>query len=204
MPKLHITTRHSGKMSGMQSLSTSCLLNPYCQARQKDPTTICSHCYAQQLLAYRKTARDCYATNTVILTTAPLADDDVPLINVSYFRLEAFGDLVNRQHAENYCTIARHNPHTAFTLWTKNPALIDPALLPPNLRVLYSSPLLNTPQTEMLTRYPWLSGLFTVYTPTYAKEHGIEINCGARSCRTCLRCYNPDNPTPIIINELLK
>lgn len=43
---IHFTINHTGKMEGMQSLSTSCVCNPVCIARMKDSNSICSHCFA--------------------------------------------------------------------------------------------------------------------------------------------------------------
>lgn len=44
---LHFTVNHSGKMKGMQSLSTSSLCNKYCHAYSKDKRKVCFKCYAQ-------------------------------------------------------------------------------------------------------------------------------------------------------------
>lgn len=33
---VHITEKMTDKMEGIQSLSTSCVVNPFCQARMKD------------------------------------------------------------------------------------------------------------------------------------------------------------------------
>ena len=52
---VHYTVNHSGKMEGMQSLSTSCLCNEYCKNRSSNSELVCSHCYAQrQMKMYKK------------------------------------------------------------------------------------------------------------------------------------------------------
>ena len=43
----------TGKMEGIDSISTSCILNTFCEARKKDPDSVCSHCYATSRLRKR-------------------------------------------------------------------------------------------------------------------------------------------------------
>ena len=47
--KLHITTNHTGKMTGMQSLSTSCKTNPNCAKYSKVEGSVCQKCYGRNL-----------------------------------------------------------------------------------------------------------------------------------------------------------
>lgn len=47
---LHFTTNHNGKMSGMYSISTSCICNEYCKKYACDPEKVCSKCYANTQL----------------------------------------------------------------------------------------------------------------------------------------------------------
>ena len=63
---IKITQKHTGKMIGMQSLSTSCLLNKYCQERAKVAGSICSHCYAQRMMKqYGEKFQGCFEKNTI-------------------------------------------------------------------------------------------------------------------------------------------
>ena len=43
-------TGHTGKMSGVISISTSVALNTRCPARAKDPDSICHFCFAAAML----------------------------------------------------------------------------------------------------------------------------------------------------------
>ena len=51
MSNLVWVTNHSEgtKMEGIQSISTSCLANPICEARKKIKGSICEKCYADTL-----------------------------------------------------------------------------------------------------------------------------------------------------------
>ena len=71
---VHYTVKHTGKMSGMMSLSTSCTQNENCKQRSKNPNSVCSHCYAQRQLKIYKALEKCLIKNTQILTTRILGD----------------------------------------------------------------------------------------------------------------------------------
>ena len=79
---------------------------------------------------------------------------------------------------------------------------------PGNLRIIYSSPLLNVPAAQMLKCYILPSGksmidqIFTVYTAAYALEHNVSINCGNRICIACGNCYTKKGIQ--FINEVVK
>ena len=97
-----------------------------------------------------------------------------------------------------------------FTIWTKNPDIIDNVFKqgytkPKNLRIILSSPVINV-LTDYIKIYSWCDSVFTVYTKEYASTHNIVINCGGRSCATCTggRCYFKGGCHPVYINELLK
>ena len=201
---LHFTTKHTGKMTGMQSLSTSCVCNPYCQERSMNGDTICSHCYAQRQMKMYKNLEKCLQNNTEILTKRLLKDDEIPYINAAYFRFESFGDLNNELQVMNYFKICRKNPHVRFALWTKNPWFIRNVLKeekkPRNIQIILSSVFLN--QRTSAWSYDFIDKVFTVYDKKFAEENGITINCGAKSCLKCHKCYVKG--TTRYINEVLK
>lgn len=201
---IHYTTKHTGKMDGMMSLSTSVLCNPYCQAYAKDPDRICSKCYAATQMKCYTSMQKCFEKNTEILTTKLLGEDEIPLINAAYFRFEAFGDIQNVTQVTNYFNICKRNPHVKFALWSKNPWIINDAInsgvdKPKNLQIVYSSPYINQYKNP---GYSFVDKVFTVYDKKFAEQNGIDINCGARSCLACHKCYESNNVTEV--NELLK
>lgn len=188
---VHITTAHTGKMSGMLSLSTSCTVNPFCLARMKMGAGVCAHCYADALQDRYPTLKAALVHNSEILSKTLVSVDAFPfLFGLSVFRLESFGDLINVTHARNYIRFCKRNPSTVFALWTKNPNLLETAYRleggkPANLVTNRSSLPLNK-AANIDPRFQ-IDHIFTVYDKRSAAT--VEINCGARSCATCLRCY---------------
>lgn len=201
-----ICKNHSGKMNGMISLSTS-PFNPICEARAKDPASICAKCYSQTMNKRYTALGKKLLENAELLSRAVYPVEDMPVVNALAFRLEAFGDLTNTNQAKNYFNLCKANPFTHFTLWTKNPNFINEVLKegiekPNNLTVIYSSPFINAPADGIRNRYTFIDKVFTVYTKDFAKANNININCGAKKCLTCLLCYLDTDTTEI--NELLK
>jgi hypothetical protein len=199
-----ITYKMTGKMEGMASLSTSPLCNPNCIKRMNAGETVCAHCFSARMQKRYKNLNEKLVRNTEFLTTTELTPDDVPFLNMSLFRFESFGDLNNALQVKNYFTIAEANSHCTFALWTKNPWIIEEAIneyginKPDNLIIILSSVLLNTPTTP---GYDFIDKVFTVYDKKAAES--VNINCGARSCATCRRCYTKTNGVEYV-NELLK
>ena len=169
--------------------------------------SICSKCFAAAMMNRYKDLDRCLQENTPILTGSILPDSVLPVIPSRYFRFEAYADLNNWIQFVNYRNIAAKNPDTLCALWTKNPHIIAQALergytIPANMQIVLSSPLVNKPIKS--TKYTFVNKIFTVYDKTAAKD--VNINCGARSCLACGRCYRP-NPEGVkiqYVNELLK
>lgn len=205
---VHYTLNHKGKMTGMMSLSTSCTCNTYCKKRSENKATVCSHCYAQRQMKIYKNLEKCLIKNTEILTKKVLEDYELPIINALYFRLESFGDLNNTTQVINYFNLCKKNPGVRFALWTKNLWLIDSVInydhinKPRNLNIIYSSPFLNESNENIFVLYPFIDKVFTVYEKEFIKKNDIEINCGAKNCLTCAKCYKKNKLK--FINEKLK
>lgn len=200
---VYISQNMTGKMLGVPSISTSVLSNPICEARSKIPGSICEHCFAQNTVSRYSALRDHLEDNYNVLNACDLDDHDIPIINSDICRLESFGDLASVTHAKNFIRIANKSPWCTFALWTKNPALMDHAIQalgkPGNMIIVLSSSHLNTVDTAA---YPWIDHIFTVYDSATIARDNIDINCGSRSCRTCMRCYKKG--TEFFINEKLK
>lgn len=202
---IHYTLKHTGKMAGMMSLSTSCTCNPFCQEYSRDPKKICSHCYAQRQMKIYNNLELCLAKNTEILTSRVLKKEEIPLINATYFRFEAFGDIQSVIQVENYFNICKANPLVRFALWIKNPGIIENAISlgnkkPRNLQIVLSSHYINAVASK--TRYGFVDKVFSVYDKNFARENGVVINCGTKHCLECGLCYRAGGPE--YINELLK
>lgn len=201
-------TNHDGKMKGIRSIGTSCADNPYCIKRRQDGMSVCSKCYAITYMKMRKSLREHLADNAKILSETLLEGREVPVTNDLIYRFESFGDLYNATHLKNYVTIAVRNPYTKFALWTKNIWILDEVFnkegieKPENLSIVISSPLTNKTIELDREKYWMVDHVFTVYDQDYINSNNVEINCGARNCLSCRKCYTDDNI--FYINEQLK
>lgn len=194
----HITYDHDAKMHGIISVSTYVGYNKYCQARCNNcDNAICKYCYAASLTNCRQGLKNRLIRLHMIFTNIALCVDDIPVLDAAlypYFRFESFGDLNNATQINNYNLFAAVNPDINFTLWTKNPGIIQNAIdngmqLSSNLVIGLSSLYLNTPELSKAQKHPFIRFLFTVYDDDYIREHDIQINCGAKHCVSCGICY---------------
>lgn len=213
----HVCYNHESKMNGIVSLSTCVSNNKYCIARCKNCAgAICKYCYAASLTKQRVALKNKLQRITAILTAIKLRPYDVPTLDPAlypFFRFESFGDLNNTLQFENYNLIAAMNQDINFTIWTKNPGIIQACInaglqLANNLVIGLSSLYLNKPEIDKAQKYSFIRFLFTVYDDQYIKDHNIKINCGAKHCLSCGICYKYlheyKNSGLMIINERKK
>lgn len=203
---LHITN-HTGKMAMIHSISTTCLNNKLCLARMNNNETICSHCFSVATQKRYSKLTAALQHNTEVLTSAIIPVEYLPEINDRFFRLESFGDLNNEVQVINFFNICAKNPDTDFALWTKNPWFIQKAIdlgysKPDNLNIIFSSLFLNQVNDAFTARYTFIDKVFTVYDKDHAGS--VDINCGARDCWSCKRCYRHHSGPVEYVNELLK
>lgn len=189
-------TKMSGKLKGMYAINTNTLSNPYCQKMRKVEGSVCSRCYAAEMLStFRMSCVEAYEKNSNELSSKLMDERDIPFINAAYVRINAFGELINSTHLLNLCMIARKNENTTFALWTKRKELIfkHHMSIPNNIILIYSNPVVNG--VPVIPKY--FHKVFTVYN----SDGNSEINCGG-SCAECLMCYKKN--TTRVINERLK
>jgi hypothetical protein len=204
--KLHLTLNHTGKMYGIQSLSTACTLNSRCAKYSKINGAICQKCFAAAMFKrYGAGFNNAFENNYKLLTREIIPAEDLPIITGAYFRFEAFGDLENEIQFVNYLNICEKNPLVNFAIWTKNPDIMQAVFnqgykKPENLNIIISSLFINKQRSA--AGYNFVDKIFTVYDKKTAAARDININCGARSCLGCLKCYTKNDIT--IINELVK
>lgn len=199
---------HTGKMTGINSIGTSCANNPWCIKRRENEESVCSKCYASTYMKMRKALKTRLEDNAEILTTRLLRDREIPVTNAAVFRFESFGDLYNATHLANYVLICERNPYTRFALWTKNTWILNELFneckikKPDNLSIIVSSPKLNEVMEIDREKYWFVDHVFTVYDKYFIKTNEVVINCGSRDCLGCQRCYHKD--TDFYVNEKLK
>lgn len=209
---IEICKNHTGKMEGIKSISTSVVLNKFCQEQQKHKDSICSKCYAENMAAMYKGLAERLARNTKTLTSKILPDEELPVIKDEIFRFESFGDLNDDVQLTNYMNIVKKNPGTRFTLWTKRYGLVAEYFethdVPENFTLILSSMIINH---KMSVDFLKKSGkfakgqlkTFTVYDKIYIDRHPeLVINCGSRACNKCRQCYLKN--TVEDISEVLK
>lgn len=202
---LHFTEKHSGKMSGMVSMSTACKANKYCKARMNLENYICFYCFAEeQLNNYGIDMLKPFLYNIWMLNRFQLSADILPLLNNRLFRLESFGDVLTIGHELNYIRFMNKNPKTVIAQWTKNPNIVSQALeiveKPKNMIFIYSNPIIDRLMklADIVKRFPLVDKVFNVVSEKYALANNIKFTCGARHCLTCENCYTFGGLTEII------
>ena len=181
---LHVT-KHDGKLTGISSINVPVHGNAFCERMRSVEGLVCRKCYAYNLETLRKSIAVATKKNMEILTTRPLAEEDMPAIaNHRLVRFNSFGELVNRQHLHNLYAIAERFPGSTFALWTKRADIMneETRVAPKNMVIIYSEPRLNP---ETVTRPEWSDYTYAVFTEG--------PSCGDR-CIDCLRCYR--HPAP--------
>lgn len=213
---LHYCIDHGGKMTGVESLSTSNFLNPFCKDRMGDKELVCHKCYSTKFQKLYPALHEVLLDNyRVMRSIKNINDSEIPYTVSSLFRFQAFGDIRHTDELEFYIKLARKNPQTQFALWTKNIFICEQYFYPPNrlqkpdnFMIVYSVPEINDNSYDK--DYPWfVDHVFTVYTKDYVKEHNEEINCGDDMCIKCRKCYYPTTESErcegaFFINEILK
>lgn len=207
--------KHSGKMLGMVSLSTSMRENPICQARAKNKDTVCASCYVEGTFNYMGKGHEKYKKNTQFLTTRLLDWNEIPLLNCQLLRFEAFGDLMPKElggvtQARNYLRIARVNELVKCSLFTKNLSILEEAIelegKPKNLTIIYSIPEVNPAGTDeelaqmhrvITGTWKFVDKIFTVHD----KNSPVTTNCEAKSCFKCRKCYT-HRGTKVLVERL--
>lgn len=191
-------------MEGLQSISTSPLANKHCHQNRKVDGSVCQKCYSHTYNKLRPSLKNALLHNTKELTKRVLDNSELPFLNSAFFRLESFGDLNNEIQLENYCKLARKNSHCHFSLWTKNVEIIEGYFnrnsKPRNLKIVHSSLILNNP-VDITTLPGAFDKVFTVFTKEYIAENNVNINCGAKHCLSCLKCYGNKHNKIKYINE---
>ena len=199
MDKVKVS-KMTGKLKGLDAINTSPLDNDFCQAMAKNPDNICSKCYSIRMLnGFRKNCRPSWKGNGELLSSSGLTEKQLPNIKTELCRFSAHGEIINRTHALNLFEIARANPTVIFGFFTKRPLLVPTDETPENVVMIFSSTKVN----EMADLPVGFDKVFSVFTEDFAQKNNITINCGAKSCDTCRRCYNKSNGITFV-NEIIK
>lgn len=197
---------HGGKMADIISFSTS-PFNPICDRRAAVVNSVCHYCFSRRMMRVYKALAAKLARNRDFISTVELSAADCYHFKPKsgYFRFEAFGDLFSTLQVKNYFTMAAAMQADGIkcALWTKNPQIIKAAfdefnlIKPSNLNIVYSVAGLNSTAAAAIydafhaCGYDFIDKVFTVFDAEHAA--GVEINCGARDCATCGKCYEKNS-----------
>lgn len=192
-------SKMSGKMTNMIALGRDFCHE--CDQRMAIQNSVCSHCYAVKTAAVYKDLRNAVFRNNLLTPEDIHANPPKFCSPHKAWRSNWFGDYSSVNDVLVDWAICQANPDYTCVAFTKNLAYIRDALKvqskPENYRVVRSSLMINKPDKLDIADI-----VFTVYTPQYAKEHNIEINCHGKSCVSCWACYG-DDPTTYV-GELLR
>lgn len=195
-------TTHEGKMSGIRSISTNPLSNTFCKTMHGCGNTdmICTHCYATQLVRFRRSLWEHMEANSELLSKAVLIPSVLPKYDDKLMRFNSFGEIVNANHLINIFSICNANPQTQHVIYSKRMNLIEQfhCFIPKNLIIVESNPLVDDVKYSPKS---WAAD----YVFNVVSEKGADpISC-IKSCDKCRKCYTPrKNGQSKCIVELLK
>lgn len=219
---LHVSDHMSGKMDGIKCITSACTVNDHCKKLHK-AGGICEHCYAFRYLNLRPTVRKCYERNSKVLSNEMDISYMPAFRHSDFVRLESFGDLINREHIENYLLICFKNPKTNFSLFTKRRFMLEnyfkdfEVKKPSNLAIVSSAYTMNDDQnTEMYASYDTndylgfklIDTVFNVYTndENMQKKDKLAMHkweC-EKQCLFCLVCWSSKMSDLMLVKEHLK
>lgn len=189
---------------------------------------ICGECYAARDERFHHKVREAYEKQGDELRSHIFSREEIPqkFQPGEVVRINAYGDLENGERGIiqfiNYLNIAYQNPHTYFTMWTKQPHVIKQTFerigyrKPKNLKLIYSNGLVNKVMLQAPRGYPFMDGVFNVVDSEYYKRmrynegimtdpdtgERIEVIMCSRMCQKCKACYS--NKTKFAIIEVIK
>lgn len=136
--RVHISHSREGKIKGVTSISV--LPDEGCIAAYKRaaPGIVCGKCYAMgALCTYRVNMIKRLAENTVLLS-GPVRDHALPRGLIGPVRINAYGEVMNTNHARWVVAIARANPKATVSVITKQPGHFATVTRPRNLVIVAS------------------------------------------------------------------
>lgn len=218
---LHVSNHMSGKMDGIKCITSACTVNDHCKSLHTNG--ICKHCYAFRYLQLRPSVRKCYEKNSKALSSAMDVAYMPTFRHGEFVRFESFGDLINREHIENYLLICFKNPKTNFALFTKRRFMLEnyfkdfEAKKPSNLAIVSSAYVLNDDQNmELYSSYDandrfgfkLVDTVFNVYTDgeSMQKKDRLALHtCECKKqCQFCLVCWANKMADLTLVKERLK
>ena len=205
----HKSDENNSKLDGGASVSTEVHDNVYCIARMKMAMEeiakqgwtdiICASCYAEAMQRQYAGLSNRNKLNGYILRNVLIPKKiwaKLNLGNALFYRVQSFGDVENVTEARN---LLRSCPGCLpCAIWSKNAGIWAEAFRlegkPKNVMFVWSSLRINVIEPVPECIREWVDHRFTVFSPDYLVKHPeIVINCGGRSCKSCLVCYKKND-----------
>ncbi len=201
-------SKMSGKLIDVPAINTNTLSNRFCMRMclSDNDNCICAKCYSQNMLkSFRKNCIPAFEYNSKLLSRDILRKNQFPNVKNDIVRINAHGELINEFHMINIRIFCLLNPKKVIVLYTKVLSLVNKVLdmfdKPNNLIVVYSNPIIDKPINKIPKddKFRYVDKIFNVLDKN---TDNIKINCGARNCNVCRKCYNMHKDN--IIYEQLK
>jgi len=179
----------TGKMTGITSFNTNTVSNEFCgkMFNSGKSDVICTECYSMKMLkGSRKNCVPKFQRNTDLMQRH-IHPDDLPVLNLAWCRGHGHGELINYKHFLNFSNLAKKNPQTTLTLFTKRRDIVNWVFKlkgykkPKNLILVYSNPIINKVINEIPKHF---DKVFNTVT-----EENAQDNCTGKKCIDCLNCY---------------
>lgn len=191
---------------------------------------VCGYCYAELGEKGLKggAVRPRYKSQGDFLRSHILTREEIPQFNPGeVIRINSHGDIESGEKGViqfiNYLNMAYQNPHTYFTLWTKQGTIVNDAFRrigfqkPRNMTFIWSNTWIDKPILRPPASYNYFDGVFNVVSFEYYNANkntlfGIKtdpksgsrvevIKC-ERLCQSCRACYS--GKTNFSIIEVVK
>ncbi len=219
----HLTiTKGRGKMQNINSLNTDARDNPMCMRFHKNPDYICYNCFSiTGLEAGNRGSGASKKINSKLLTKRVYEPEEFPSRNITpTFRISSDGDIINSTHMMNIANFLKRQFDEGkiqqVAWWSKLPKYIREFIpygkklgLPMNkISLIFSTYELNNMKPKVPAGF---DRCFTVYSADFIDQLVAEgkikgekqfVNCGARDCLKCMRCYKKSGEK--IIREKVK
>ncbi len=195
--KFVFVSKLTGKLEGFKAINTNPLSNEFCMRMYGSvKNIICKGCYSiKASLGVRQSMVPALERNSVLLSSQPLIDQQIPRFLERFVRIHAHGELINQTHMNNLMLIVKANPHTTFAMWTKRVTItnkyFDNHGKPNNLIMVFSNSHLDR---IMDTPPKYFDKTFNNVT----KGSTVVQNCTGQKCKDCLLCYTANDTKTII------
>ena len=153
----------------------------------KVPGSVCAGCYALKGRYRFKNVQDALNRRLKALTDPRWVEAMITLITGhSHFRWHDSGDIQSPEHLKNIFEVCKRTPGTSHWLPTREArflSLMDPDVVPKNLKIVLSDHMVN--QAQPATWWPFTSGVTT---------DAAQVSCPApkqnNECQSCRACWD--------------